>query len=58
MDGAVAATTFGAFAQIVLLDLLLSGDNALVIALACRRLGPEQARKAAWLAPAARFFCG
>jgi YjbE family integral membrane protein len=52
MDGAAAASTFGAFLQILLLDLLLSGDNALVIALACRRLAPEQARKAAWLGAA------
>jgi YjbE family integral membrane protein len=49
MDGANAASTFGVLAQILLLDLLLSGDNALVIALACRRLPPHQARKAAWL---------
>ena len=49
MDGAVAASTFGVLLQILLLDLLLSGDNALVIALACRRLPPEQARTAAFL---------
>jgi YjbE family integral membrane protein len=49
MDGAVAASTFGVLLQILFLDLLLSGDNALVIALACRRLPPEQARKAAFL---------
>lgn len=30
--------------QIVWLDLLLSGDNAVVIALACRNLPPEQRR--------------
>jgi YjbE family integral membrane protein len=49
MDGAVAASTFGVLLQILFLDLLLSGDNALVIALACRRLPPEQARTAAFL---------
>jgi YjbE family integral membrane protein len=49
MDGAAAATTFGVLLQILFLDLLLSGDNALVIALACRKLPPEQARAAAWL---------
>ena len=30
--------------QIIWIDLLLSGDNAVVIALACRRLPPEQRR--------------
>jgi YjbE family integral membrane protein len=49
MDGANAATSLGVLLQIVFLDLLLSGDNAVVIALACRRLPPEQARRAAWL---------
>ena len=33
-----------AVAQIVLIDILLSGDNAVVIALACRNL-PERQRK-------------
>ncbi len=31
--------------KIILIDLLLSGDNAVVIALACRNLPPEQRRK-------------
>jgi YjbE family integral membrane protein len=33
--------------QILLVNLLLSADNALVIALACRGLPPEEARRAA-----------
>jgi YjbE family integral membrane protein len=49
MDGAVAASSLGVLLQILLIDLLLSGDNAMVIALACRRLPPAQARKAAYL---------
>lgn len=49
MDGASAATALGVLLQIVFLDLLLSGDNAVLIALACRRLPPEQAKRAAWL---------
>jgi YjbE family integral membrane protein len=49
MDGVAAASSLGVLLQILFLDLLLSGDNALVIALACRRLPPEQARRAAWL---------
>jgi YjbE family integral membrane protein len=31
--------------QIILIDILLGGDNAVVIALACRRLPPEMRRK-------------
>jgi YjbE family integral membrane protein len=56
MDGSVAASTLSVFVQILLLDLLLSGDNAVVIALACRRLPPEQARKAAWIGAAGAIF--
>jgi YjbE family integral membrane protein len=48
MDGAAAAASLGVIVQIIFIDLLLSGDNALVIALACRHLPPEQARRAAW----------
>ena len=32
--------------QIFFVDLLLGADNALLIALACRSLGPEETRKA------------
>jgi YjbE family integral membrane protein len=31
--------------QIILIDILLGGDNAVVIALACRKLPPEQRKK-------------
>lgn len=34
-----------AVGQIILIDILLGGDNAVVIALACRGLPPEQRRK-------------
>lgn len=34
-----------AVVQIILIDIVLSGDNAVVIALACRKLPPEQRRK-------------
>jgi len=34
-----------AVAQIIAIDVVLSGDNAVVIALACRNLAPEQRRK-------------
>ncbi|MCE4055719.1 TerC family protein [Pseudomonas sp. Au-Pse12] len=43
-DGALYALSM--VFQVLLLDLILSGDNALVIALACRGLPPEQARRA------------
>jgi YjbE family integral membrane protein len=56
MDGAAAAFDLGVLLQIVFLDLLLSGDNALVIALASRRLPPEQARRAAWLGAGAAIL--
>ena len=52
MDGAAAAASLGVVAQVLFLDLLLSGDNALVIALACRRLPEQQARRAAWMGAA------
>jgi len=38
-----------ALLQIIGIDILLSGDNALVIALACRRLPPRQRRLGIWL---------
>ena len=34
-----------AVGQIILIDIVLSGDNAVVIALACRSLAPEQRKK-------------
>jgi YjbE family integral membrane protein len=38
--------TFAAIAKIILIDLVLSGDNAVVIAMASRSLPAEQQRKA------------
>ena len=35
---------WGAVAQIIMIDILLGGDNAVVIALACRNLPPAQRR--------------
>lgn len=40
----LTAAFWAGFAQIVAIDLVLSGDNAVVIALACRRLSPSQRR--------------
>ena len=52
--------------KIVMIDLLLSGDNAVVIALACRNLPAQQRRQGIFFrhgrrgiaAHRADFFCG
>ncbi|MEK0313045.1 TerC family protein [Cohnella sp. 56] len=51
---------FVIFVQIVLINLLLSGDNAVVIAMAGRRLPPAQRRRAVWWGAAAAVLlrCG
>lgn len=41
----MAPEFWAAVLQIILIDIVLSGDNAVVIALACRNLPPEQRRK-------------
>ncbi|HMV71748.1 MAG TPA: TerC family protein [Pseudomonadales bacterium] len=45
MEFSLASAAFWiALGQIVMIDILLGGDNAVVIALACRKLPPEQRR--------------
>lgn len=44
-----SASWFVALGSILLLDLLLSGDNAIIIALACKNLPHEQKKKAVFL---------
>ncbi len=44
--------------KIVLIDLALAGDNALVIALAVRTLPPASSSRAVSGAPSARWGCG
>ncbi|TDA47461.1 TerC family protein [Burkholderia pyrrocinia] len=39
---------WGAIAQIIMIDILLGGDNAIVIALACRNLPQHQRNRAIW----------
>ncbi|AXS80722.1 TerC family protein [Dechloromonas sp. HYN0024] len=39
-----SAVFWVAVGQIILIDIVLSGDNAVVIAMACRNLAPEQRR--------------
>lgn len=45
-DYATGLDSVGSTLQIIVVDLLLSGDNALLIAMACRQLGEKQARRA------------
>lgn len=42
MDALMTAQFWVAVGQIILIDILLGGDNAVVIALACRKLPPAQ----------------
>ncbi len=42
MDALMTANFWIAVGQIILIDILLGGDNAVVIALACRNLPPKQ----------------
>lgn len=41
----LSASFWVAVGQIILIDIVLSGDNAVVIAMACRNLAPELRRK-------------
>jgi YjbE family integral membrane protein len=45
MDALLTPTFWLAVGQIIVIDILLGGDNAVVIALACRKLSPELRRK-------------
>ncbi|MCA3237334.1 MAG: TerC family protein [Curvibacter sp.] len=45
MEEFLTAQFWIAVGQIILIDIVLGGDNAVVIALACRNLPPEQRRK-------------
>jgi len=46
MAGIFDVANIGVIFQVALIDLLLGGDNAVVIALACRSLPPRQMRQA------------
>ena len=45
LDFLTHAPFWVALGQIIIIDILLGGDNAVVIALACRKLPPEQRKK-------------
>ena len=45
MEEFLTANFWLAVGQIIMIDILLGGDNAVVIALACRKLPPEQRTK-------------
>ena len=42
MEEFLTAQFWLAVGQIIMIDILLGGDNAVVIALACRKLPPQQ----------------
>ena len=44
MDTLLSTEFLIAVGQIIMIDILLGGDNAVVIALACRKLPPKQRR--------------
>lgn len=46
-----------ALGQIIIIDILLGGDNAVVIALACRKLPPLSVPRASSGARQAPSFC-
>jgi predicted tellurium resistance membrane protein TerC len=47
-----------AVGQIIMIDILLGGDNAVVIALACRSLPPAQRTRESSGAPSVPSCCG
>lgn len=49
--------SWAAVFQIILIDILLGGDNAVVIALACRNLEPKQRMQGILWAPPAPSCC-
>lgn len=46
LDFLTHAPFWVALGQIIIIDILLGGDNAVVIALACRKRRPRSARRA------------
>lgn len=46
MDFLASPEFWLALGQIIIIDILLGGDNAVVIALACRKLPPRSAPRA------------
>jgi predicted tellurium resistance membrane protein TerC len=53
----LSAPWFSALLAIILIDLVLAGDNAIVIALAARNLPPNLRRKPSSGAPSAPSSC-
>ena len=49
MEGIFSIEWFTAFGSILLLDIILSGDNAILIALACKNLADQQKLKAMFI---------
>mgnify|MGYP002737712077 CR=1 FL=1 len=49
--------SWAAIIQIIIIDILLGGDNAVVIALACRNLEPKQRMQGILWAQLVRLCC-
>jgi len=58
MDFLTSPAFWFALGQIILIDILLGGDNAVVIALACRKLPPQLRTKGILWGTRGRSCCG
>ncbi len=58
MDFLTSPEFWLALGQIIIIDILLGGDNAVVIALACRKLPLRNAPRASSGAPPVPSSCG
>ena len=56
MEADPSLLSFNVALGVLLVDILLSGDNAIVIALVCRSLSLEHRAKALWLGVAGAFL--
>ena len=57
LDFLTHAPFWVALGQIIIIDILLGGDNAVVIAFACRKLPPAQRTKGIIWGTLARLSC-
>jgi predicted tellurium resistance membrane protein TerC len=57
MDFLTSPEFWLALGQIIIIDILLGGDNAVVIALACRKLPPAQRAKGIIWGTAGAIVC-
>jgi predicted tellurium resistance membrane protein TerC len=57
MTGLITSEAAAALLQVVMIDLMLAGDNAVIIGLATSGLPPEQRRRAILIGIVARLRC-